>query len=190
MRRFFALVALAATLIFPMASHAGFSVKLFSDPVDTGSDVTFGSMFLEFDSEYVGFLSDADIGSPVEWPLAGVRFGAEVTGYLYVGTAGEYPLYLGSDDGAYLFVNGALAIARPGDQAFSETVQSVALGEGYNPFRIAYYNGPCCGTGLTLSADDRVTITPVPEPASYALMIAGLMLVGAAARSRQLRRAA
>jgi len=48
----------------------------------------------------------------------------------------------------------------------------VALNEGDTPFRITGDDGLCCGTGLTLSADDRVTATPVPAPETYARMLA------------------
>lgn len=175
----------AAALLTPLAAHAGFTVKIFDEPVDTGSDVTFGALLDQFDSDYIGFFSDAETSDVDGWPFANQRFGAEITGFLHVGSSGEFPLYLGSDDGAYLFVNDQLVISRPGDQSYGVTIVDVALPEGYSTFRIAYYNGPCCGTGLTLEADDRVTITPVPEPSTYALMAGGLALVGAGARLRR-----
>ena len=93
-------------------------------------------------------------------------------------------------DGAYLFVNGILAIARPGDRSFDESQEDVDLTAGSTPFRIVYYNGPCCGAGLTIAADDRVTITaaPIPEPRTYALMAGGLVAVAVGARRRGQRR--
>ncbi len=186
MRTFLASAAVcAAALLAPLSAQAGFTVKIFAAPNDTGSDVTFGAQLNEFESDYIGFFSNQDNSDVVGWPLASQQFGAEITGFLYAGTAGEFPLYLGSDDGAYLFVNGNLVISRPGDQSYAETIVDVALPEGYSTFRIAYYNGPCCNTGLTFSADDRVTITPVPEPSTYALMAGGLALVGAGARLRR-----
>jgi len=175
----------AAALITPLAAQAGFTVKIFDEPTDTGTDVTFGALLDEFQSDYIGFFSDAETSDVPGWPVAAQTFGAEITGFLYVGSSGEFPLYLGSDDGAYLFVNGDLVISRPGDQSYGESIVDVALPEGYSTFRIAYYNGPCCATGLTFIADDRVTITPVPEPSTYALMAGGLALVGAGARLRR-----
>lgn len=190
MRTLLASAAICAAALFtPLSAQAGFTIKLFADPVDTGSDVTFGAAIGEIESDAIALFSDDATSDVPGWPLATMRFGAEVTGLLYVGSDGDYPLYLGSDDGAYLFVNGTLAISRPGDQGYAESSSTVALLEGYTPFRIAYYNGPCCGTGLTLSADDRVTITAVPEPGTYALMVGGIALVGAAARSRRGRAA-
>lgn len=186
MRSLMASAALCAAALFtPHAAHAGFTVKIFADPNDTGSDVTFGAQIDEFESDYIGFSSGAETSDTAGWPFATQTFGAEITGFLYVGSSGDFPLYLGSDDGAYLFVNGNRVISRPGDQSYSETVLDVALPEGYSTFRIAYYNGPCCGSELTFEADDRVTITPVPEPSTYGLMAGGLALVGAGARLRR-----
>lgn len=186
MRSLLASAALcAAALITPLSAQAGFTIKLFEDPVDTGSDVTFGASMGEFQSDTIEFISTDEASSDPNWPLASVSFGAEVTGFLQVAADGDYALKLGSDDGAYLFVNGVLAIARTGDQSYSQTTQSVALSAGYTPFRISYYNGPCCGTGLTLNADGGVTITAVPEPGTYALLAGGLVLVGGAARLRR-----
>jgi hypothetical protein len=110
-----------------------------------------------------------------------------VTGYLNTDTDGTYPVYLGSDDGAYRFLDGSLVIPRPGDQSFGETQADLNLAAGSTPFRITYYNGPCCGAGLTIAADDRVTITaaPIPEPGSYTLMAGGLVAVAARARRRR-----
>jgi hypothetical protein len=190
MRQFIAAAVLASSMLLaPVAAQAGFTVKLFSDPVDTGSDVTFGTQSGEFIADAVSFFSNDTSGSP-GWPLASQVFGAEVTGFLFTDLAGEFPLYLGSDDGAYLFVNGVLAISRPGTQGYSETERTVALNAGYNTFRISSFNGPCCGSGLTLVADDRVTITPVPEPGTYALMGAGLAVVGAGVASRRRKQVA
>ncbi|MFO1319936.1 MAG: PA14 domain-containing protein [Burkholderiales bacterium] len=188
MRSFLASAALcAAALITPMSAQAGFTVKLFADPVDTGSDVTFGASIGSFQSDAISFESNNVTSSDAAWPLATERFGAEVTGLLRVASDGDYSVSLGSDDGAYLFLNGALAIARPGDQGYAVSTQTLALLSGDTPFRIAYYNGPCCGTGLTLTAGDGVTIAAVPEPATYALMAGGLVIIGTAVRSRRRR---
>ncbi len=191
MRTFLASVSLAAVaLLAPFPANAAFTIKVFANPEDTGTGIDFGAQIGEFTSDLIGFSSDDLVTSDPGWPLATESFGIEVTGYLNTATDGIYPLYLGSDDGAYLFVNGILAIARPGDQGFDESQEDVDLTAGSTPFRIVYYNGPCCGAGLTIAADDRVTITaaPIPEPRTYALMAGGLVAVAVGARRRGQRR--
>jgi hypothetical protein len=193
MRTLLASLALAAVvLVAPFSANAAFTIKLFANPVDSGTGIEFGDPIGEFTSDVIAFGSDNVETSDPGWPLATVVFGVEVTGYLNTATDGDFPLYLGSDDGAYLYVNGVLAIARPGNRSFDESVADVTLAAGSTPFRITYFNGPCCGTGLTLAADDRVTITaaPIPEPGTYALMACGLVAVAAGARSRRRRHSA
>ncbi len=190
LRTFLASVSLATiTLLASFQASAAFTVKIFADPVDTGTDVEFGDQIGEFTSDLIGFTSDNLVTSDPGWPLADRTFGAEVTGYFNTAVEGLYPLYLGSDDGAYLFVNGALVISRPGNQSYGESQADASLMEGSTPFRIVYFNGPCCGSQLTIAADDRVTITsaPIPEPGTYALMAGGLAVLAAGARRRRQR---
>lgn len=185
MRRFLASASFAAlALMAPLAAQAAFTIKIFADPQDTGTGVNFGAQTGEFTSDFISFSSDTESSSNAEWPLAGESFGAEVSGFLYVNSDGDFPLYLGSDDGAYLFVNGTRVISRSGNQSYGVTQADVALAMGYTPFVIRYYNGECCRSKLTFEADDRVTITPVPEPGTYALMAGGLVAVGAGVRAR------
>jgi len=190
MRTLLASMALAAVvLVAPFSANAAFTIKIFADPFEADTGIDFGNQIGEFTSEVIAFGSnDVETSNP-GWPLATERFGVEVTGYLNTDSDGDFPLYLGSDDGAFLFVNGILVIARPGDQSFGESQADVSLAAGSTPFRIAYYNGPCCDTGLTLAADDRVTISaaPIPEPGTYALMAGGLVAVAAGARNRRRR---
>jgi hypothetical protein len=82
-RTFLASVSFAAlTLMAPLAANAAFTVKIFAAPNDTGSDVTFGALLNEFESDYIGFFSNQDNSDVAGWPLASQQFGAEITGFL------------------------------------------------------------------------------------------------------------
>ena len=54
----------------------------------------------------------------------------------------------------------------------------------FNPTGVASFNNPCCGANVYGLNELRVEGATVPEPAAWALMIAGFGMVGVAARRR------
>jgi|GEM_PF-1345178 len=72
---------------------------------------------------------------------------ARFTGYVYAPTAGAYTIYIDTDDGAKLFIDGDLVIADNGPHFSKE--QGVVLNfaaNSYHEFRLDYYNGLLSGT--------------------------------------------
>jgi hypothetical protein len=142
----------------------------FSDPVGsvTANDI-------EFYTDNAGGWFPAQVGG------FGASFGADIFSDIYVATAGTYSLTLGSDDGSYVFVNGALVGSEPGLHGYFTTSFDVTLNAGLNPVEVQFYNGPCCGSGVDLFLPDGASFA-APEPASWALMLAGFAGLGAALR--------
>jgi hypothetical protein len=119
-------------------------------------------------------------------PSASCSFGAQFTGVLDVATTGNYDLTFGSDDAGYLFIDGDLVLALPGQHGYGTNSVPISLSAGQHSFEVQYYNGPCCGAQIGFFLDDGVEFGEgVPEPATWAMMIAGFGLSGAALRRRR-----
>lgn len=151
----------------------------FSHPVNTAS----------FNSPASGFYLDfnnqtSTVGTTVSPYDAYRPFGATLTGNLNVGAAGTYSLGLGSDDGAYLFINNTLVVANPGQRSYGEIVANVNLTSGLQAFKIEYFNGPPSGAAVGLYLPNGVTVTGVPEPSTWALLLLGFVGLGWAAHRR------
>ena len=78
------------------------------------------------------------------------RYAAVFEGALLVREAGWHTLSLRSDDGARLFVDGALAVDNGGSHAMSTASASVPLSAGLHDIRVEYYEN-AAGAGLMLS---------------------------------------
>lgn len=78
------------------------------------------------------------------------RYAAVFEGALLVREAGWHTLSLRSDDGARLFVDGALAVDNGGSHAMATTSASVPLSAGLHDIRVEYYEN-AAGAGLELS---------------------------------------
>ncbi|MCU0869589.1 MAG: PEP-CTERM sorting domain-containing protein [Burkholderiales bacterium] len=172
---------LAAVLAIPALASANVTVKLFSGFTEAGGDITFSGLTGTYVSNGLAFGDFAPGRNG--FPGADTVFGAELTGFLQVDTAGSYTVTLGSDDASYLFLDGVATLALPGNHGYYTESTTVNLAAGLTPFRVAYQNTFCCGSQLTLETTARVA--PVPEPGTYALMGAGLALVGAGVASRR-----
>jgi hypothetical protein len=115
----------------------------------------------------------------------------QLTGFLNIGSAGVYNLGLYSDDGSYMYVDGNLVVNDGGDHGMNYVSNNIFLGAGAHSLLI-YQEENGGGTGLsayingnTLGGDFLSTSAGVPEPASWALMLGGLGLVGAVMRNRR-----
>jgi len=78
------------------------------------------------------------------------RYAAVFEGALLVREAGWHTLSLRSDDGARLFIDGALAVDNGGSHAMATTSASVPLSAGLHDIRVEYYEN-AVGAGLVLS---------------------------------------
>ena len=78
------------------------------------------------------------------------RYAAVFEGALLVREAGWHTLSLRSDDGARLFIDGALAVDNGGSHAMSTASASVPLSAGLHALRVEYYEN-AGGAGLELS---------------------------------------
>jgi len=89
------------------------------------------------------------------------------TGYLHISTPGIYTLYLNSDDGSKLWVNGELIINNKGLHAMRERAAMIELGAGYHHIRLEYFERTGWA-GLILSySSDFIEKQVIPESNFY-----------------------
>jgi len=99
---------------------------------------------------------------------------------------GDIVLTLGADDDAWVFINGQLVVDLGGVKGLASAPTTVAgLAPGRNTIDVFFADRFANQSGLQFSADVDFTTSPVPEPETYALMLAGLAAAGAAARRRK-----
>jgi hypothetical protein len=113
-------------------------------------------------------------------------FGSESTGTLSVAAPGVYSFGLDSDDGSTLYIDGALVVSNGGAHGPFTVSSPALLSAGLHSFTVNFYEDFGGPSGVDLILPDGVTITgAIPEPETYALMLAGLGVVGAVARRRR-----
>lgn len=157
-----------------------------------GYDETVGSGIALSDWRASEWAMVIDFGHAAEglndwWPLGQYNsFGARITVDVDAATSRDYALLLGSDDAAYLFIDGQLVLSRPGPNSYGQTGADVAIAAGRHRLEIQFYNSFCCGGSLTLDTDGlELLVSPVPEPAAWALWSGGLLAAGAWMRRRR-----
>jgi hypothetical protein len=127
-------------------------------------------------------------------PTGGGPFGADFTATINVPTSGTYQFGLGSDDAAYLFINGTLVGYEAGPNGFPPAGGTLPDGNGFlllsfsdtlaagnYSLEIQYANILCCGQVLELVLPGSVT----PIPAALPLFAGGLGVIGLLTRRRR-----
>jgi len=112
---------------------------------------------------------------------------AMFTGDFSLSSSSVVKFTLGSDDDSFIYVDGQLIGQNPGIHGVSVVeFDSPMLGTGAHTIDVFFADREDTGAYLSLNLlSTDVTITPgVPEPGSWAMLAAGLFLVGGAARRR------
>ena len=77
-------------------------------------------------------------------------FASRHTGYLQITTAGSYTIYVNSDDGSRVRLNGSEIINNDRTHSMQERSHTATLAAGYHPLEVTFFeNGG--GAGLQLS---------------------------------------
>ena len=105
-------------------------------------------------------------------------------------SAGVVSFQLGSDDDSFIYVDGVLIGQNPGIHAVTNVdFDSPSLSSGDHSIEVFYADREYSGAVLSLNLlSTDVVITPppaIPEPSSWALLVAGMGAVGALARRRK-----
>jgi hypothetical protein len=150
-----------------------------------GSGITFtGAPFLT-DSGVNGISEMRDLSgtdTDPNWPDGSSVFAADITASITAPTAGNYTFGFGSDDAGYVFINGNLisSVSESGPSGFPGLqLFSVPLSAGANNLEIQYDN--IYGGGAV------VDFQAVPEAATWAMMLLGVGVMGAALRGRRMK---
>lgn len=139
-------------------------------------------------SELVGSFFSSDVlfatNTKYNWhPFELISFGALITGYLGVESAGSFEFTLNSDDGSMLYIDDKLVVDNGKDNGHDpRTVKSFAsLSPGLHPFKIEFFEDFGGQSGVDLYLPPGVTY--VPEPLT--LILLGLGLLGIAGFRRR-----
>ena len=115
------------------------------------------------------------------------------TGFLNVPDTGTYRFRTTSDDGVQVLLGGSKVIDAPGLQNYEVHIGSTSLSAGLIPIEVRFYEH-YIHAGIRLEwmkpGDNDWTIVPgdvlsVPEPETYAMLLAGLGVMGIAAKRRR-----
>jgi hypothetical protein len=108
--------------------------------------------------------SQAWTGLPSEYMS---NFVSRHTGYFYIESPGIYTLYLNSDDGSKLWVNGEMVVNNKGLHSMRERAAMLELGQGYHHIRLEYFERSGWA-GLILSySSDFIEKQVMPESIFY-----------------------
>jgi hypothetical protein len=108
---------------------------------------------------------------------------AVLTGTFTLASAGTAHFTVGSDDDAFVYVNGILVGQNPGIHALTDVTFAAGGNAGVNTLEIFYADRERVAAHLDVSAD--VILTAVPEPSTWAMMVLGFAGVGFMAYRRK-----
>jgi hypothetical protein len=175
-----------ALLAVPIVEAEAIQVDIYRDYTTcTGTTKCFGGAPY---FNYVGSIFSSDIlfatNTGYDWhPFGLPSFGALITGYLSVASAGSFEFKLNSDDGSMLYIDGSLVIDNGEYNGHPpNTVPGFAsLSPGLHPFKIEFFEDFGGQSGVDLYLPPGVTY--VPEPLT--LILLGLGLLGIAGFRRR-----
>ncbi|MEO8922376.1 MAG: PEP-CTERM sorting domain-containing protein [Caldimonas sp.] len=102
------------------------------------------------------------------------------TGFVTVTTGQMFTVT--HDDGLSMSIGGVDLAFSPGPTSAVTSIATYTGASGNQPFNLVY--GECCGGPAVLQVDLPL-VTPVPEPETYTLLLAGLAAVGWISRRRR-----
>ena len=182
MRKLLALASALGAMAFGSAPASAdlFTIDYYQNYTETSGGVAVtGTPFFTETLNDVSYIDFNAAGAPVGRPNASGPFAAIITGNFAV-TGTTQTFHVGSDDGAYVFLNGTLAASNPGTHAYSIVDTNTSFAPGNYDFRVEYFNGPCCGAavGITYEGVEFNPVPGVPEPSTWAMMILGFAGMG------------
>ena len=110
---------------------------------------------------------------------------AVFSGMFTLNSARSINFSLGSDDDAFLFVDGISRVQIGGIHPVDVVTTTLNLSAGTHSFKLFYADRLQSNAAINFSLPDDVTVSAVPEPATWALMLVGFAMVGAAVRYRR-----
>jgi hypothetical protein len=171
-------VALFSAMMVAPARASLVTTTVYDSGTDTGSGITFAGPVL-------GTLTTPDISfftsTGGSWfpfgKASGDLFTSDSKATIYSG-AGTYTFSTFSDDGSYLFVDGALVVSNPGPHGPLGATGTIALAAGAHSLEVQFQE--CCGAPSGVDAPLPAGVSYTPEPSSLAigaLGTLGLLLV-------------
>jgi PA14 domain len=124
--------------------------------VDTGTDLTFSGPY----PGGVFTVADISFGTQFAWvwhPYGLSGFGADINGYINVAATGPYTFGTDSDDGSYLFIDGALVVNNGGEHAHITKTGTVTLTAGIHSIRVKFFEDGESYSGLNVYLPAGVT---------------------------------
>lgn len=145
-----------------------------------------GHVFATFEGQTAGYTSDLYLSSPTSTfiftnHVANVGDTVDL-GFFSAGTELVFSIYVRNTGDTFY---SGLGSANPDGIAHANVINNWAPGLTYVGFEDLYGGGDLDYDDNSFSFTNVATLQPVPEPETYAMMLAGLGLLGVVARRRK-----